>query len=314
MPTCWLIRNWRGWNNCVRPRRRCWCVPRKCRRRQFAVWYHPLHAVGGDFYDVTRYGNESYGYLLADISGHNIDVGFFTSALKALFRQNCTPLHSPLEMMHVLNDVLLAILHPEQFITACYVLLNRHRQLMKVVSAGHPPLVWVHPGQSARWLAGGGDVLGTFTDPVFYVEEHEVKCGDRLLLYSDGLLDVAVPPHLSYPDGKAMLTGASEHMILRPVTCMVRELSLLFLPAAEAATRTIKSYWLSRCNAMVQKLAGAAEHGLQADIDRFLRKHRSGLRQGDGALSRSDDEKRPVYRATVAVRSVDQCGAPRVRG
>lgn len=158
---------------------------------KFSVWYHPLHAIGGDFYDVVALPNGVYGYLLADISGHDIDVAFFTSALKALFRQNCTLLHTPYELMHVMNDVLLSVLQPEQFITACYAHLNRWTNTLKIISAGHPPMLFARLGEPIRLLGGEGDVLGAFEAVTFHVDEISVQPGDRFYIYSDGITETA---------------------------------------------------------------------------------------------------------------------------
>ena len=62
--------------------------PEDCPDASFAVFYQPMEAAGGDFYDVLPLDSGVFGYFVADVSGHGVSAAFLTSAIKALLRQH----------------------------------------------------------------------------------------------------------------------------------------------------------------------------------------------------------------------------------
>lgn len=156
---------------------------------KFAAHYRPLHAAGGDFYDVIPLGDGIDGYFSADIGGHDLGAAFITSALKALLRQNFSSLYTPLEIMGLLNSVLLSVLSEGVLISACCVRLNRRSNRLIVVDAGHPPLLHLDSKGTAGFISAKGDLLGAFNAPYFESVEVKVAKGDRLFFFSDGLIE-----------------------------------------------------------------------------------------------------------------------------
>jgi phosphoserine phosphatase RsbU/P len=155
----------------------------------FAVHYRPLHAAGGDFYDVIPLGNSIVGYFSADIGGHDLGAAFITSALKALLRQNFTSLYTPLEVMTLLNGVLYSLVEEETVLSACCARLNRRSGRLIAVSAGHPPILHLDSTGCMRPISIDGDLLGAFDAPYFGSVEVKVAPGDRLFFFSDGLIE-----------------------------------------------------------------------------------------------------------------------------
>lgn len=156
----------------------------------FEVAYKPIHEAGGDFYDAIEISPGIFGYLAADVSGHDLGASFVTSALKALIRQNATPFLTPVETIKMINSVLHSFLSDGQHLTACYVHLNRLSSRMTVVSAGHPPVLYYDGKKgTTEFLEADGDVLGSFETIYLRPREMAVSRGDRLFLYTDGLIE-----------------------------------------------------------------------------------------------------------------------------
>lgn len=155
----------------------------------FAVYYMPVHEAGGDFYDVVRVSDGIHGYFIADVSGHNLGASFMTSALKALVRQNTGPHLTPLETVKLINSVMHSVLGDGQYLTACYVHLNRLRARMTVVSAGHPPIICMNSKGETELMAADGDVLGAFGSVSLDARERSISAGDRFFLYTDGMIE-----------------------------------------------------------------------------------------------------------------------------
>jgi len=166
--------------------------PEDCPGASFAVFYKPLEGAGGDFYDVVAVDSDVFGYFVADISGHGVSAAFLTSAIKALLRQYTGPLFSPADTMRGVDSVMRQILGEEQYLTACYVHLNRRTSRLSVVSAGHPPLIVVTAAGEVQTLEMDGDPLGMFSSVVLQHKEIRVSRGDRFFLYTDGLIECSL--------------------------------------------------------------------------------------------------------------------------
>lgn len=156
---------------------------------RFAISYVPVLEAGGDFYDVFRWTASTMGYFVADISGHDLGASFVTSSLKVLLRQNSGPLFSPVETLKNMNSVLSTLFRDGKHLTAALLCINRVRKRLVLVSAGHPPPILVGRDGGASLLAADGDILGVFETVQFGVLEQPVEPGDRIYLYTDGLVE-----------------------------------------------------------------------------------------------------------------------------
>lgn len=163
--------------------------PGECPEANFAVYYKPLEAAGGDFYDVLPLGAGIFAYFVADISGHGLSAAFLTSAIKALLRQYAGPMYSPEDAMHGVESVMGHMLGEEQYLTACYARLNRQTNRLTAVSAGHPPLVLVRRTGVGEIVELAGDPLGMFGGAILMRADIPVSPGDRFFLYTDGWIE-----------------------------------------------------------------------------------------------------------------------------
>lgn len=164
-------------------------LPEDLPEAKFGVSYSPLQEVGGDFYDVLNVSDTIFGYLVADISGHDIGASFTTPAIKVLLAQHASPLFTAVETLKNVNSVLHTIMRNGNHITASYVQLNRAAGQLQVVNAGHPPMLFVPKEGDCRYLEAVGDVLGVFKTVCFDTVEQSVSEGDRFFIYSDGLVE-----------------------------------------------------------------------------------------------------------------------------
>jgi sigma-B regulation protein RsbU (phosphoserine phosphatase) len=155
---------------------------------RFAVAYRPLHEAGGDFYDVLRPGEGVIDYLVADVSGHDLASALPTAALKALLHQNSSITESPEQSLRTVNSVLRRVIPDGHFATLVHVRVNRARRRATLVSAGHPPVIHVPRGDLSLVIHQVGDVVGAFDPAVFEERRIAIEAGDRLFLYSDGLV------------------------------------------------------------------------------------------------------------------------------
>ena len=172
---------------------------------RFEVSIRQVLAAGGDFYDVFPAGEGIVDYLVADASGHNLAASLWTASLKALANEHAGPLNHPVEIVKSINRSLCRILPLGSFFTLLYARLNHRTGQLTVVNAGHPPAIVVHLDRHEPMiLRQEGDVVGAFADAQFGVTDLTIQAGDRMFLYTDGLVETAG----SYEEGIQRLAGA----------------------------------------------------------------------------------------------------------
>ncbi|HOW71590.1 MAG TPA: fused response regulator/phosphatase [Phycisphaerae bacterium] len=154
-----------------------------------AVRFTPAHEAGGDFYEITRFEDGEFGFLVTDVAGHDLSVPFITGALKALSVTFLKDGLSPTDTMTMLNASLCAFLTEERYVTGCYAKYSRERREVELINAGHPPALFQSTDRKCEFVNLSGDALGLLECVRFETRTLQVQPGDRLFLYSDGLIE-----------------------------------------------------------------------------------------------------------------------------
>jgi phosphoserine phosphatase RsbU/P len=188
----------------------------------FAVFYEPLEEAGGDFYDVVAIDSEVSGYFVADVSGHGVQAAFVTSAIKALFHQYSGPMFSPEDTMRGIDSVMRHVLSDEQYLTACHALLNRRSHQLSIVSAGHPPAIVARKSGKVETIQMDGEPLGVFHSVVLQRKDLRVGLGDRVFLYTDGLVESAPGARSA---GTERLMAAAVRRLATPLEQAVKDMA-----------------------------------------------------------------------------------------
>jgi len=153
--------------------------------------YRTGSSVGGDLYDVILLDRQHVALVIADASGHGVAAAMLSVLFKLRlnFTDNTGRLFTPGEVLGNLNRSLLETLSsPGAFITAAYVQLNLETGRAKIASAGHPPCIRTTPTGESELLARTGPALGIEADAIYEEREFSLATGDRLLMYTDGVL------------------------------------------------------------------------------------------------------------------------------
>jgi len=154
--------------------------------------YRPGMNVGGDLYDVTQLGDGLVGLYVADAAGH----GVCAAMLSVLFKQRLQIRDAdgralgPGDVLRRVNARLAGdMLAQGLFLTAAYVLLDTKTGRLRVASAGHTPMLLRRANGESHVLERTGPALGVQEDVHFNEHGLNLEVGDRLMLYTDGLLE-----------------------------------------------------------------------------------------------------------------------------
>ncbi len=157
------------------------------RNTRIAAAYRPMTYVAGDFYDFIPVNEKQAGFLVADVSGHGVPAALIATMIKVAIRSVVPCAHDPRAVLRGLNRVLYGQLR-NQFITASYLWIDMENRKALYSAAGHPPLLRWREGMLER-IESNGLLFGVTPEPDYPVCDMQISAGDRLLLYTDGLIE-----------------------------------------------------------------------------------------------------------------------------
>jgi phosphoserine phosphatase RsbU/P len=154
-----------------------------------AVRYKPMTSVAGDFYDYVVAGNGVAGLLIADVSGHGVPAALIASMVKLAAASQREAAADPAQFLLGMNRVLYGNTQ-NQFVTAAYVYVDSTAGVLHYSAAAHPPMLLLH-NDEVHEIAENGLMLGAFDFASYSTLSHAIARGDRLLLYTDGLIEAS---------------------------------------------------------------------------------------------------------------------------
>ncbi|GAB2461044.1 PP2C family protein-serine/threonine phosphatase [Nocardioides hungaricus] len=165
----------------------------------------------GDFVVSSRARDGSRVELVVvDVSGKGEQAGTRALLLSGAFGGLLGAL-PPAEFLPAANDYLLRQDWAEGFATAVHLSLDVLTGDFQVRAAGHPPAAQLTAG-TGRWTVheAEGPVLGLMEDAEFTVVRGQLRPGDALLLYTDGLVET---PRRDIGLGIDRMLGQAERLL-----------------------------------------------------------------------------------------------------
>lgn len=154
-----------------------------------AARYLPMAAVAGDFYDFIAIDESHVGVLMADVSGHGLPAALIASMLKISLAAQAPHAFDPARVLTGMNKSLFGKFK-RHYVTAAYAFLDLEKGKVRYAGAGHPPLLqWNEREGHTSEFEENGLFIGPFAEPTYNSVEFQVGPGDRLLLYTDGILE-----------------------------------------------------------------------------------------------------------------------------
>ncbi len=160
-------------------------------RYNFAAYLEPARHVGGDFYDVDVLDGEHVGLVLADVADKGFHAALFMAVTRTLFLQEGKHSLSPRDVALAVHQGMLDVsATDDMFVTAFYGVLHQPSgQLTYVRAAQERPLLY-RPGEGVIGLPANGRFLGMFEFLNLEEDIVELRSGDRLIVFSDGVPDM----------------------------------------------------------------------------------------------------------------------------
>lgn len=156
-----------------------------------AVRYRPAekeHLVGGDWYDAVVLPSQQILLTVGDIAGHGIEAATGMVVLRNALRGLAATGAGPAQLLAWLNTV---AHHLAEQITATAVcgLYSPQTGLLRWARAGHLAPLLVRDSEARSLPLPRGMLLGALPDATYEEQRLTLAGGDRLLLYTDGLIE-----------------------------------------------------------------------------------------------------------------------------
>lgn len=156
-----------------------------------AAVYKPCFGIGGDLYDFIKLDEDNLVVAIADVIGKGIPAALMMSSFRGMIRAYADgghKRHTLAEIIQKLNATACYECRDGEFITLFYAIINTKAKTITYCNCGHEPALLFRGGK-IRELKKGGLVFGVLKNAVYEIETIELKADDRLLFYTDGLID-----------------------------------------------------------------------------------------------------------------------------
>jgi len=164
--------------------------------------YRPCDELGGDMLNVFPLGNQRVGLFVLDVSGHGVPAALLSvAAARELWpyagHDVAIPEDASARFAHgldtrvaELNGTFAMEATAGHFLTLLYGVLDLRNRVFRFVCAGHPfPLL--SRGDELREVGIPGLPVGVMREAEYEETEVDVQRGDRIYVYSDGLVEEA---------------------------------------------------------------------------------------------------------------------------
>ena len=160
-----------------------------------AAWrFEPCQEIGGDIFHIEAIDGEMTHFYTLDVCGHgvsaalvSVSVAQFLSTLHNRMRLTGHPF-SPETVMERL-DRAFPMDRFDCFFSIAYATVNTRTGLMTYSNGGHMPPLLLRADGTLEPLTVHNTVIGVGAENVFLQERRQLEAGDRVILYTDGLVE-----------------------------------------------------------------------------------------------------------------------------
>jgi len=159
---------------------------------QIAVTLLPARETSGDFFDIIPLSNGKLGLVIADVMDKGVGPALYMALCRTLIRTYAAEYDADPEVVFfAANQRLLKDARANLFVTAFYGILDPTTGVFIYSNAGHNPPFLINPNNynQIQSLKRTGIALGIETESTWDQESAQIKPGDVLILYTDGIPD-----------------------------------------------------------------------------------------------------------------------------
>lgn len=152
------------------------------------LYTRPANEVGGDLVDYIKLSKTRWGLVLGDVSGKGLGAALYMARLQAVLRAFAPESTSMSELLRKLNRFFCQDGLPEKFASLVYVEVETNACELSLSNAGHLPPLLIQ-NEHIHEIESRNSALGIVPDATYQSRVLELKPGDALVFYSDGVTE-----------------------------------------------------------------------------------------------------------------------------
>jgi sigma-B regulation protein RsbU (phosphoserine phosphatase) len=152
----------------------------------------PSREVGGDYYDVLEQGGHAIVLAVADVSGKGVPAALLASMLQASLRTQVSGENRVGRIIQRLNSLVCESTAAEQFATFFLGRVDLARMRLTYSNAGHNFPILLREDNEALFLDHSDLILGLSPQIEYEEISVDLRPGDRLVLFTDGISEANV--------------------------------------------------------------------------------------------------------------------------
>jgi sigma-B regulation protein RsbU (phosphoserine phosphatase) len=161
---------------------------------EIAASYQTSARAGGDYYDFFPLHDGGWGLFIADVSGHGTPAAVLMAITHAIAHAKPRTHTPPSVLLQYVNDRLAeAYTRDGTFVTAFYAVLDPAKRTLTFSAAGHNPPRLLRDGKIRALDEACSLPLGILAGLTYEQATVELKPGDLLALYTDGITEAMAP-------------------------------------------------------------------------------------------------------------------------
>lgn len=156
------------------------------------AYYSPARTIGGDFGIVLPHGHDVLSVAVCDVTGHGIGSALLANRIYSEILHELERGSGPSSLLRHVHDFVYTRIATDGFyLTMAAGRFSQRGRRLTFASGGHPPAMHVS-NRSLRLLESQNGILGCLSEtaPSEPADEIDLDSGDRLVLYTDGLVEV----------------------------------------------------------------------------------------------------------------------------
>ncbi|MFV9673957.1 MAG: SpoIIE family protein phosphatase [Anaerolineales bacterium] len=160
---------------------------------EIGVDWQSAHEVGGDFFDVIPLpdgdNGPRWGIVIADVADKGIPAALYMALSKTLIHTIAAEQIDPALTLEKVNNLLISETNADLFVSAFYTIWEPELGRLVYANAGHNPPLLFTPESAGSLIRDHGIVLGVEADAEYSSSVIEMKPGQLLVLYTDGVTE-----------------------------------------------------------------------------------------------------------------------------
>lgn len=146
--------------------------------------------VSGDFFDLHKYNDGQFSFLVADVSGKSLPAAIFMAISSSIIRTlSRNHLLKPDEILTQANTLIYEDSESGMFVTLFFIHYDPVTRDIQYASAGHNDQIWIRADNSYELLKGKGAPLGVVPLGNYQGGRVRVSPGDLFVIYTDGAIE-----------------------------------------------------------------------------------------------------------------------------